>query len=145
MALSKTLYLIRGIPGSGKSTLAARLAPRHNVAADDFPGLYVNGGYQPELQKASHEWCLNRATEMMSMAARAIAVHNTFCNPDYMHDYLLSASVNRYAVQIIHAEAVILPNLEQAKSIHNVPQDVIERMRDSFKSFSSWLLDSIER
>lgn len=141
---SKTLYLVRGIPGSGKSTLAAKLAPRHNVAADDFPGIYVDGVYQVEQQRASHQWCFDWASQWMSEGVNNIAVHNTFCDPKYLEDYILDAANYGYAVHIIHSEAVVLPSYECTKSIHNVPQDVIERMRRSFKSFSDWMLDGVE-
>ncbi len=125
-----TLYIIRGLPGAGKSTLAAAITP-NNVAADDYPGLYVNGKYNIEQQKASHEWCFQKVKNYMELGVD-VAVHNTFVSKNFMQNYLDLAASYGYAVQIIQAEGVLV-NGEYQKSTHNVPAPVFESMQQRWE------------
>jgi len=130
-----TLFLIRGITGNGKTSLAKRIGGCVNIAADNYPGLYVDGEYQQHLQKESHEWVLQKVEEWMG-SKLDIAVHNTFVRTFYLDQYLKLAKKYGYAVQIITSEAVILPNGERTKSTHNVPESVIDRMKEQWEPFN---------
>lgn len=131
---SRTLYLIRGISGNGKSELAKALTP-YNVAADEFPGLYIAGQYQIHHQKASHQWCFSRIEAWMRQGRRKIAVHNTFCEMKHVQEYLVLAQKYRYVVQVIHAEGVILASGEMAQNVHNVPTEIIQQQQETWQSF----------
>jgi len=99
---TRTLYIVRGVSGSGKSSLAEQLS-RHNVAADDFPGLYSGGQYQIELQSESHRWCEAQVEGWMQARKPTIAVHNTAMKRKYYQQYLDLAAKYGYTVQVIHA------------------------------------------
>lgn len=135
----KTLYIIRGCPGDGKTTLALDLSrgkysPKE-IAADNMPGLYVDGVYQNHLQKESHVWC-QETVEAWMKRGESVIVHNTFTRHIYIKPYLELAKKYGYAVHVIHSEAVILPNGDRTNSTHNVPQEILDGMRSGFESFN---------
>ena len=132
----KTLYLIRGISGSGKSTLASAIT-EYAIASDDMPGLYQNGTYQIELQTQSHQWCFNNIEIWMQQEKDHIAVANTFVKQKYFQQYLDLAAKYHYAVQIVHCEGVLLPSGNQTSSIHNVPEEILQRQRDNWEPWQS--------
>jgi predicted kinase len=132
---TRTLYLIRGISGSGKSSTARKLT-RHNVAADDFPGIYNrDGSYNMELQSDSHRWCEAQTERWMQQGKRSIAVHNTFTRPQYVQSYLDLARKYGYAVQILHAEGVVLADGSRARNVHNVSATVLEKQKNSWENW----------
>lgn len=131
----KKLILVRGIPGNGKTTIAQDLSV-HEVAADDMPGLYVDGIYQSHLQKDSHKWCRQVVENWMLNNVRRIAVHNTFTRKIYIQPYLDLAAEYGYSVQIIHAEKIILPDGTSPQSIHNVPESVVNSMQQGWEAFT---------
>jgi len=128
----KTLYLIRGISGSGKSSLASAIT-EYAIASDDMPGLYQDGNYKVELQGESHQWCFNNVEAWMQQDKNKVAVANTFVKQKYFQAYLDLAAKYRYAIQIIHCEGVLLPSGNQTSSIHNVPEEVLQRQRDNWE------------
>jgi histidinol phosphatase-like enzyme len=129
--IKKTLIIIRGLPGAGKTTLAKMLTG-FNVAADDMPGLYVDGKYQIELQARSHEWCREQVESWLSQDMSLVAVHNTFVSFEYTKPYVELAEKWGYAVQIIHCEGVKLDG-NYTKSIHDLPPALFESMRDRWE------------
>jgi histidinol phosphatase-like enzyme/predicted kinase len=137
---TKTLYLVCGCPGDAKSTLAQMIADalgtRAIVAADDMPGLYVDGLYQIHLQKSAHDWCRNEVIEWMRYGAMNIIVHNTFIRQMYREPYLALAKEYGYAVHVITSEGVVFPDGRRTSSIHNVPEEVLSAMRQSWEPFN---------
>ena len=135
----KTLTLICGLPGNGKTTLAHKLSV-FAVAADDFPGLYVDGVYQQRLQKDSHEWCKSQVEGLMIEAQivskHDIVVHNTFTRNNYRQPYIDLAMKYGYAVHVVTSEAVILPTGDRTSSVHNVPAEIVESMRNGWEPFN---------
>lgn len=124
----KTLYIIRGLPGAGKSTVAAALTP-WNVAADDYPGLYSPSGLlNLELQSLSHQWCFAQVEKMLQRGRKKVAVHNTFTQLKYIEPYITLAEQYGYRVQIVHCEG-------NHGNIHNVPPEVMSRMKSSWEPF----------
>lgn len=130
---TRTLYIIRGISGSGKSTLASALT-RHNVAADNMPGLYVNGIYQFGLQQNSHRWCESQVERWMRQGKSTIGVHNTNTKRKYYESYINMAHHYGYVVQVIHAEAVILPDGSSPGNVHGVTEEILDRQRSSWEA-----------
>ena len=131
---NKTLTLICGLPGTGKSTLAEKLYGLA-IADEDYPGLDLNGVDKSELQKQSHQWCLDTVEAWMKDGVE-ITVHNTFTRNIYRKPYLELAGKYGYAVHVITTNAVVLPSGETAVSTHNVPAEVIESMRLGWENFN---------
>ena len=137
MNSKKTVYLFRGEPGSGKTSTAEELVSKDFlVAADDYPGFWETGEYKYrlDLQKDSHDWCFDRYKGFLKAGAEKIGVHNTFMQLGFMSPYIQLAIAHDYAVKIIYCECVIVPpNGGFAESIHSVPTETVDRMRDSFE------------
>lgn len=138
----KTLFILRGLPGSGKTTIAQCLAAHSFAssyfAADDYPGLYdEQGNIILELQSEAHNWCFKQVEEEMQRCARfegcRIILHNTNVRRWEYQPYIDLAKRYGYAVQIIHCEAIILPDGTSPESVHNVPPEVIDRMKNSWQ------------
>lgn len=128
----KNLYLIRGVPGSGKTTLAETLGYMISgsvYSADDH--FMVNGEYQFDSTKLkqAHSWCLRSVRgEMRDFNLDNIFVANTFTQEWEMKPYLDMAEEYGYRVFTI-----IVENRHDNKSVHNVPDDKIEQMKNRFE------------
>jgi predicted kinase len=124
------LYLIRGLPGSGKTTLATMF---HNMygyqvhEADDFftddEGVYH---YDSKWIRKAHNACFVKIGQYMSKHPHsAIVVCNTFVTEFDMQAYFALAKHYKWTIQVILTQG-------HFKSIHNVPDYVIERMKADF-------------
>lgn len=128
----KNLYLIRGLPGSGKSTLAIRMQNFGMVhacfEADQF-FMTVGGEYNfdPKLLKEAHKSCQDKTYQLM-LAGYDVAVSNTFTQKWEMKPYLDMAEKLGYTVAVITCEG-------DYGSIHNVPEEAIQRMKDRWEKF----------
>jgi predicted kinase len=124
----KRLYLIRGLPGSGKSTLAAELSP--NVfEADQF--FYTKGTgyeYDKSLIGDAHAYCKKNVQHAMNYGMSPIAVANTFVKRWEMKNYRELAALHGYRVTEITMSGTIY------KNIHDVPGEVIDRMRENWEA-----------
>jgi len=122
----KMLYLLRGLPGSGKSTFAQNIGGLR-VEADYF--FMRNGEYafdQSQLH-AAHKWCQSVAERWMQDGEFPVVVSNTFTTEKEMKPYLALAEEYGYAVT-----SIIVENRHGGKSVHNVPQETIDKMRARF-------------
>ena len=122
------LVIIRGLPGSGKSTMAKTLALvgyRHFEADQYFER---DGAYRfdPEKLKEAHAWCLLQAKHCM-LQGKDCVVSNTFTKLWEMKPYIDLARALDAEIQIIVASG-------KWKNVHNVPEEVIERMRARWES-----------
>ena len=125
--MTKTLYLIRGLPGSGKSTLASKLVhPDDLCEANQF--FYHNGEYVYDHSKIAeaHQWCQAKCAERMEFGNGPVAVANTFVRLWELDHYYDLARKSGFAVQEIVCRG-------PWKSIHNVPDEVVKRMKGKFE------------
>jgi len=142
----KELILIRGVSGCGKSTLAeifenlrrwehyeTENVSTYNVfstSADDYFTDISTGEYKfdaSELTKA-HEECQESVRQaMIEDIAECIVVHNTFTERWEMTPYMKYAFEYGYRVTTL-----IVENRHNSESIHNVPDEVIERQKERF-------------
>jgi|TARA_B110000902_G_scaffold249795_1_gene308344 predicted kinase len=122
----KELFLLRGLPGSGKSTLAKSLGGK-NFEADMF--FMNNGVYEFDVTKLpnAHRWCRNCVERKMEDLDERIVVSNTFTQEWEMKEYEDLAKEHGYIVYYL-----IVENRHDGVNSHNVPTEVIEKMRKRF-------------
>jgi predicted kinase len=136
--MDKTLYIVRGIPGSGKSTFAKRLVGEDFLVceADKFFIDKETGEYNFDFTKIkeAHKFCQDTVETYMKDSLlndhfyREIAVSNTFTQEWEMQHYIDLAKKYGYTVF-----TVIVENRHGGKNIHNVPDDIIDKMKERFE------------
>jgi len=124
----KELFLLRGLPGAGKSTLAKSLGGKH-VEADMYH-LDEKGNYnwKPERVKEAHSWCQNQVGNWMIEEEQRIVVSNTFTQEWEMQFYYDWAKEFDYKVF-----SLIVENRHGGTNEHNVPEEVLVKMKDRFE------------
>jgi len=126
-----TLYIVRGLPGSGKSTYAKSLGIDHFEA--DMYFMYPDGEYVFDASriKRAHEWCLMSATESLQ-DAMDVVVANTFTTLKEIRPYVEMA-------ERVGADVEIITCTGNYGSVHGVPEETLEKMRQRFASFEDVL------
>lgn len=125
----RVLVLVRGAPGSGKNTFANKMAEdKYPVfSADDF---FMEGGqynFDPRQLGAAHKFAQDETHNAMKNKAPKIFVANTFVRSNELVPYYRMAGEHDYKVF-----SVVVENRHKGISIHEVPDDVIQRMRNDF-------------
>jgi predicted kinase len=118
------LTLIRGLPGSGKSTAAKNMKYFH-LEADMY---FMRGGeYQFDASKlgAAHGWCQNAARSALE-CGMDVVVSNTFTQHWEMDPY-------RRMAEEVGAEFEVIVCEGDFGSVHNVPMEAIQRMKDRWE------------
>ena len=134
----KQLILIRGLPGSGKSTLAHKLTNESQIwlEADTF---FINedGVYTFDVNKlhAAHKWCQQSTKEWLTRGDTVI-VSNTFTTLKEMKPYFEIAKEFGITPVVYHCQ-------NDFGSIHDVPEETMERMRNRWTTDLSPLFDSL--
>ena len=129
----KTLILVRGLPGSGKSSFANYMFS-NNVFETDQYFYDSDGNYNFDASKLNiaHIDCQNRVESMMANRINQhnseIVVANTFTQNWEMQPYFNLAEKYEYNVV-----SLIVENYHNSKSIHNVPDETIEKMKNRFE------------
>lgn len=126
--MTKTLYIVRGLPGSGKSTLGFKIADMYSFAADDFFDENYGGKFIPSKLSQAHQWCYQKVRNAMVAEASDIAVCNTFTQFWESKPYIELAKEFGYVVH-----SIIVEKTHNNPSIHNVPSETIEKMRKRFE------------
>lgn len=135
------LILIRGLPGSGKSTFAREYFPNeicfeklgmnpkyiHLEADMYFTDNEGNYNFNRSLLRNAHSWCQETAKIMMNQGLNVI-VSNTFTTLKEMQFYLDHAKLLGIEVWVYHMTG-------NYGSIHNVPEETIEQMRNRFEDY----------
>ena len=127
---TKMLYLIRGLPGSGKSTMAKTMSEAFGCViweADHYHMLDGEYRWRAETQGIAHKWCQGGVRACMELGHKNVIVSNTSTTEKEMKPYLALAEEYGYAVT-----SIIVENRHGGKSIHNVPQETIDKMRARF-------------
>ena len=140
--MSKTLYIIRGLPGSGKSTLGDRLATTdkrfnshtkeygttYSFAADDwFTDGSGNYNFVPDELPDAHEDCRARVMGAMMSDIGNIAVCNTFTQFWEAAPYIKLCNTYGYTPVVVECQS-------QFGNIHGCPPEKIEEMADRWDS-----------
>jgi len=131
------VIIIRGVSGSGKSSLSEDLTNLAYLAgisyeiceADTY--FYRNGNYEfnPKLLGEAHKYCRNVFQKAIEDKIDLIIVSNTSTTKSEANFYENLAKDNNYKVI-----SLILENINNTKSIHNVPEDVLERQKKNLFS-----------
>lgn len=127
----KALVIIQGVPGSGKSTLARELQlfNFHVAEADDYFISPFDGKYKhcPAFIAEAHKRCQGEVGRLLYHFNR-VAVANTNLTDVEIKPYLTIARRH-------YAETVIVRLTQEFGSVHDVPSDVMEDMRNKQSSY----------
>ena len=126
--MEKMLYLVRGLPGSGKSTLAKQLTANVFEADHYFYDNDGNYNFIPSEIKEAHKECQKFVGDAMESGLPKITVSNTFTQEWELHPYYELAIKYGYYVTCI-----VVENRHGNKSIHGVPEDKLEQMKNRFE------------
>ena len=128
-----SLTLIRGIPGSGKSTLAKKMLlinggvhNSHHFEADMY-FIGKDGVYNFDINNIcdAHDCCQSNTKNMLSWGSD-VYVSNTFTTLREMKPYFAMAKAFGIVPSVIHCQG----NFD---SIHGVPADTLQKMKDRFQ------------
>lgn len=125
--------LIRGLPGSGKSTYAKTLNVMH-LEADMYH--MINGVYKfrEDKIKSAHTWC-QFMFEQCLKRGMDVAVSNTFTTLWELQPYI--DLCKKYNI-----EYKVIAMKTDYGSIHNVPLDIIQKMRNRWQDYPSEIIVS---
>lgn len=126
-SLSKDLIIVRGIPGSGKTTFA-KLITNAICCTDDY--FMHNGNYIWDSNKLNiaHNWCQRKCKRFMKANIERIVVANTSTTERELKPYYDLAKKYNYRIF-----SIIVENRMSTKSIHSVPNETIEKMKNRFQ------------
>lgn len=132
------LYLIRGIPGAGKSTLAKTIVNGIESNCSHYEAdMYFerDGVYKFDfaLLGEAHEWCREQ-TQADLAKGYSVVVSNTFTTTWELRYY--------FDIALLYG---IMPTVITCNSnwgnIHNVPPDILEKMKARFQHDISDLIE----
>lgn len=126
--MEKILIICRGVPGAGKSTFA-HLLGRAVCSADDYFTTRT-GDYNWSADKVgtAHAWCQRKCRRFMKKQVERIIIANTNTTEREMQPYFELAKIFNYKVF-----SIIVENRMSTKSVHNVPEESLQKMRDRFQ------------
>jgi predicted kinase len=134
----RTLWIFRGLPGSGKSSVAnSMFLPEQIFEADKF-WYDKEGNYNFDINRLheAHKWCQDQVHAAMErdleeadggIVLSDIVVSNTSTTEKELEPYLELARIYNYKVV-----SLVVENRHGNKSIHNVPDEVMEKMKNRF-------------
>jgi tRNA uridine 5-carbamoylmethylation protein Kti12 len=123
------LYLVRGLPGSGKSSFVKYQlhALVNHYEADMYFCMNQEREYRFDQTKlgAAHDWCQECTVESLTFGFDTW-VSNTFTTKKELRPYFQIAKETDSAL-------VVMTMHGSFKSIHNVPDEAMQRMSNRFE------------
>jgi predicted kinase len=140
----KRLILVRGLPGSGKTTMAQQIVADMSAAgqkaimfeADMFH--MINGEYKYDTTKVkdAHDWCRLQAACHLNKGLNVV-IANTFTTNKEIKPYFDLAL--KYETEMLLCEAT-----GNYKNLHNVPEDVIAKMKERWELYNADAMKEVE-
>lgn len=132
----RTLIILRGLPGSGKSSFANFIWSSGVIFEADKYFYDENGNYNFDASKlhAAHKWCQAEVENAMKdnlmnpQFYPEIVVSNTSTTEKEMQPYIDLAKQYDYKVV-----SLIVENRHGNKSVHNVPDETMDKMCNRFE------------
>jgi len=124
------LFLVRGIPGSGKSTFANELANINTIVCEADQFFMDKGAYNfiaSQLNDA-HKWCQAKVAFCLKRGYDVVVANTSLYHRD-LHCYNDIADRYNATFHIINCNG-------KFKSIHGVPEEVMENMTKKYKLIS---------
>lgn len=128
------LTLIRGIPGSGKSTLAKKLCSRidGNTIIRESDMFFMHQGeykFDVKLLGDAHKWCQQECAYWLFRRFHVFISNTSIFFKDINCYHKIAIKYNA-KFKIINAEG-------SWDNLHNVPEDVLERMKKNWKPITT--------
>lgn len=125
------LILIRGLPGAGKTSLAeviCKPGDEHLEVDTYFIGKYSHEyEFDPDSLAENQKKCLRDCEKAMLKVRPLIVVSNNFTQEWELAPYLHLAEKLQY-----RAFTVIVEQRHNGEPVHDVPEEVLERMYERF-------------
>lgn len=127
-----TCLIVRGVSGSGKSTLAKAIMGA-DVAFKQFEAdMYFmkDGEYRFDGTRlgAAHGWCQNNVEKVLSSGGKVI-VSNTFTTNREIKPYVDMCKTLKVKYMVVKC-------VGRFKNVHNVPDEVLEKMRGRWQDYN---------
>lgn len=127
--MTKRLIILRGLPGSGKTTFAeflnANVFDLEIFAADNYQSV----PFDPNKVQYAHASCQRDVGLAMGRGVETVVVHNTNTQAWEMKPY--EDMAEQFGYMVTH---LIVENRHGSKSVHNVPKEVLVKMKDRFET-----------
>ena len=133
--MNKQVYIIRGVSGSGKSSLARKIANLHSLEnkvakifeTDNY--FMENGEYKFDATKLhrNHQKCFSDFLDALNdRNVDVVIVANTFTRKWEYVNFADAAKDSGFEVTMLIANG-------NYKNVHNVPDDVVQKMKNRFE------------